>query len=288
VEQADTWLIGSGTIDIRRGILVGVLNVTPDSFSDGGDYVDVDAAVTAGLRMAAEGATLVDVGGESTRPGSEPVPVDAELARVLPVVRGLVGAGTAVSIDTRKAAVATAALEAGAVVVNDVKGFRDPAMIEAVAGSGAGVVVMHMLGEPRTMQDNPRYDDVVAEVRDFLVDRARALEEAGVTAESIAIDPGFGFGKTVAQNLELISRLREYVGLGYPVMLGTSRKSTLGQLTGEGDPKGRDGHTAVTTALGYERGARLFRVHNVAESRGALRIAAAIVDPDIWEEWQQD
>ncbi|MEX1038775.1 MAG: dihydropteroate synthase, partial [Acidimicrobiia bacterium] len=172
--------------------------------------------------------------------------------------------------------------------INDVTGFRNPDMIDVAAVSGCGVVVMHMLGDPRTMQKEPRYNDVVHEVRAFLLGQAQRLVDGGVNPAAIAVDPGFGFGKTVRHNLELVNRLGEIAGSGYPVMLGASRKSTLRELTGEEDPKRRDGHTAVMTALGFDRGARIFRVHDVAQSRDALRIAAAIVSPQRWEEWQQD
>lgn len=238
--------------------------------------------------MTEEGAALVDVGGESTRPGAEPVTVDEEMGRVIPVIEGLANSGMAVSVDTSKPEVARAAVDSGAVVINDVTGFTRPAMIEVAVESGAGVVVMHMRGEPRSMQQAPAYGDVVAEVRGFLLDRASRLIEAGVRPSSIVVDPGVGFGKTPRHNLDLIDRLGDLVSGGFPVMVGTSRKSTIEVLTGEADPKRRDGHTAVTTALAFERGARLFRVHNVPESRDALRIAAAIVDPKTWDEWQQD
>lgn len=282
------WRIADDVLDLQGGVLLGVLNVTPDSFSDGGDYVDVVDAVEAGRRMRADGAHLVDVGGESARPGAVPVTADEELSRVVPVLEALAQFGVPTSIDTSKPVVARAGIEAGARVVNDVTGFRDGQMVEVVASTGAGVIVMHMLGEPRTMQEHPRYDDVVVEVGDFLRSQAEMLTEAGVEPDAIVVDPGFGFGKTSFHNLELINRLPELVELGYPVMLGTSRKSTLQQVTGVPRPKDRDGHTAITTALGYERGARVFRVHNVAASLDALRIAAAIVDPRTWEEWQQD
>jgi dihydropteroate synthase len=268
--------------------LVGILNVTPDSFSDGGDYPDVDKAVAAGEAMVAEGATIIDVGGESTRPGAEAVPAGEETERVLPVIKGLVDRGVTVSIDTSKPEVAALAIASGASVINDVTGFRNPDMIDVAAGSRSGAVVMHMLGDPRTMQDEPQYDDVVGDVRAFLVGQALRLVDAGLDPSAVVVDPGFGFGKTTRHNLELVNRLGEIVTSGFPVMLGASRKSTLKTLTGEEDPKRRDGHTAVLTAIGFDRGARLFRVHDVGQSRDALRIAAAIVNPQRWEEWQQD
>ncbi len=269
-------------------MLVGILNVTPDSFSDGGDYLDVDTAVAAGEAMVADGATIIDVGGESTRPGAGAVPAGEEAERVLPVVRALVDRGVTVSIDTSKPEVAALAIASGASVINDVTGFRDPDMIELAAVSRAGVIVMHMLGDPRTMQAEPRYNDVVDDVRAFVVGQALRLIDSGVDPSAVVVDPGFGFGKTTRHNLELVKRLGEIVASGFPVMLGASRKSTLAKLTGEEDPKRRDGQTAVLTAIGFDRGARLFRVHDVAQSRDALRIAAAIVNPETWEEWQQD
>ncbi|MEX2135204.1 MAG: dihydropteroate synthase [Acidimicrobiia bacterium] len=269
-------------------MLVGILNVTPDSFSDGGDFLDVDEAVAAGEAMISEGATIIDVGGESTRPGARTVPAVEEADRVLPVVKGLVDRGVPVSIDTSKPEVAALAIDSGASVINDVTGFRNPDMIDIAAVSRSGVVVMHMLGDPRTMQNEPRYNDVVDEVKAFVVGQALRLVDAGVDPSAVVIDPGFGFGKTTRHNLELVNRLGEIVASGFPVMLGASRKSTLKTLTGEEDPKRRDGHSAVLTAMGFDRGARLFRVHDVGQSRDALRIAAAIVNPQRWEEWQQD
>ena len=238
--------------------------------------------------MHSEGADLIDVGGESTRPGADPVSEEEETDRILPVITRLVSKGVPVSVDTSKPEVALRALEAGASVINDVTGFRDPEMVDAAARTGAGVIVMHMRGDPRTMQDEPKYGDVVSEIRAYLVGRALQLEAAGVRPEAIVIDPGFGFGKTTRHNLELFSRLEELSRAGYPVMVGLSRKSTLGAITGEPDPKRRDTQTAIATSLAFERGARVFRVHDVAKSRDALRIAAAIVDPQQWEKWQQD
>ncbi len=285
---ATTWIAEPRSFDLAAGMLVGVLNVTPDSFSDGGLYADSHEAIMTGLELCEQGAEMVDVGGESTRPGASAISADEECERVLPVVAGLVNSGVPVSVDTYKPEVAARAIEVGADAINDVTGFTNPAMIELVASRSVGAIVMHMKGEPRTMQANPTYRDVVQEVSSFLLGRARALEAAGVDPQSIVIDPGFGFGKTLEHNLELLNRLDEICALGYPVMLGTSRKSTLGEVAGRQDPTSRDIATATTTALGFERGARLFRVHNVPASRDALRIAAAIVDPQRWDEWQQD
>jgi dihydropteroate synthase len=267
---------------------MGVINVTPDSFSDGGLHLDADAAVGAGQEMIAHGADLVDIGGESTRPGAEAVPAVEELRRVIPVVQALVATGAVVSIDTSKPDVARAALEAGAEIINDVTAAATRGMTELLAQSGAGVVLMHMKGTPRTMQRDPTYEDVVGEVAAFLESRAEEVMNAGVDRASIAIDPGIGFGKTVTHNLELIDRLEQLAGMGFPVVLGSSRKTFLGRVAGVEDPTGRDGVTAVTTALGFERGARVFRVHDVVSSRAALSLAAAIVNPQQWDEWSQD
>jgi len=254
---------------------MGVVNVTPDSFSDGGAWLDPDAAVAHGRRLIAEGADILDVGGESTRPGAEPVGETEELRRVVPVLERLAGAGARVSIDTSKAAVATAALAAGATIVNDVTALRgDPAMAGALAGARCDVCLMHMLGEPRTMQRDPRYGDVVDDVKAFL---ARRLEDAvahGIAEERIWLDPGIGFGKTIEHNLELLRRLGEIVALGRPVVVGTSRKSFLGTITGRG-PADRVPATIATNVLALAAGARIFRVHDVAQARDALLVAAA-------------
>ena len=260
--------------------LMGVVNVTPDSFSDGGLYLDPDAAIAHGLALEAEGAVILDVGGESTRPGSEGVSTEEELRRVVPVLEGLVKAGVTarLSIDTSKAAVATAALDAGATLVNDVTALRgDPEMVGVIAASGAGCCLMHMLGEPRTMQRDPRYDDVVADVKGFLEERLAFAVAAGIEEERILLDPGIGFGKTLEHNLELLRRLDELVTVGPPVMIGTSRKSFLGRLTGRQDPADRLAATIASCVIAYERGARVFRVHEVAPVADALKVAAATV-----------
>lgn len=266
---------------------MGVINVTPDSFSDGGLHLDAAAAVGAGQEMIALGADLIDIGGESTRPGAEAVPAVEELRRVIPVVEALVSEGAVVSIDTSKPEVARAALEGGAEIINDVTAGVTPGMTEVLGEYGAGVVLMHMKGTPRTMQRDPTYEDVVREVAAFLGSRAEEMMKV-VDRASIAIDPGIGFGKTVTHNLELIDGLGELTDIGFPVVLGTSRKTFLGRVAGIEDPTARDGVTAVTTALGFERGARIFRVHDVASSRAALSLAAAIVNPEQWDEWLQD
>jgi dihydropteroate synthase len=281
------WKLRTRQLDFSRGLIMGVINVTPDSFSDGGINLDPSVAVAAGLEMAEAGADLVDVGGESTRPGALPVDDAEEIGRVAPVVTALAAAGLVVSIDTSKPEVARVALEAGAELVNDVTAAASEGMVDVVSASGAGLILMHMKGTPRTMQENPDYEDVVAEVTKFLDQRASRALAGGVDPASVAIDPGIGFGKTATHNLELIDGLGRLVEMGYPVVLGASRKTFLGKVTGIADPGERDGVTAVTTALGFERGARVFRVHDVAASRAALSLVAAIVSPQKWHEWSQ-
>ena len=254
---------------------MGVVNVTPDSFSDGGRYLDARAAIDHGLELIKEGADLLDVGGESTRPGAEPVTAEEELARVEPVVAALAADGARVSVDTSKAAVAERALEAGATYVNDVSAFRfDPLLADVVAQSGAECCLMHMRGEPRTMQDDPRYDDVVSDVKAFLEARLAYAVQRGVKEERVHLDPGIGFGKTLEHNLELLRRLDEIVAIGRPVVVGTSRKSFLGKLTGR-EVGERVPATLATNVLALERGARIFRVHDVAPARDSLTVAAA-------------
>jgi dihydropteroate synthase len=265
--------------------LMGIVNVTPDSFSDGGAFLDADAAIAHAHRLVAEGAEILDVGGESTRPGAAPVAEAEELRRVLPVVAGLAERGNSaqISIDTSKAAVARAALAAGASFVNDVSALRaDPEMAGVVADSGAECCLMHMRGEPRTMQDDPRYEDVVDEVRAFLEERLAFAVGEGIAAERIMLDPGIGFGKTEAHNLELLRRLGEIAALGRPVVIGTSRKGFLGRIlgraAGRSEPVAVEDRLAGTVAsnvLAYERGASVFRVHDVAPVRDALAVAAA-------------
>jgi dihydropteroate synthase len=256
--------------------LMGVVNVTPDSFSDGGLFLDAEAAIAHGRELAREGAEILDVGGESTRPGAEEVSAEEETARVVSVVRGLAGVAT-VSIDTSKAAVAEAALDAGASIVNDVTALRhDPELGALCAERGAGLVLMHMLGDPRTMQDDPRYDDVVDDVKAFLAERLAVAVDAGVAEESIWLDPGIGFGKTLDHNLELLRRLGELRGLGRPLVVGTSRKSFLGKIDGSavGD---RIGGTIASSVLAAAEGADVLRVHDVAETAQATKMASAIL-----------
>ena len=264
---------------------MGVVNVTPDSFSDGGKWTDADLAVEHALALVEQGAQILDIGGESTRPGAEPVSAVEELARVIPVIEGIAASrpeGVRISADTAKAAVAAAALDAGADIINDVTAFTgDPEMKDVAANSGCDVCLMHMQGEPRTMQTNPTYGDVVSDVCSYLQVQVEGLVEAGVDADRIWLDPGIGFGKTVAHNLELLNRLDEVVALGHPVLLGTSRKSFIGKITGAevGD---RLPGSLASIVLGLERGARIFRVHDVKETVQALEIASATLSGINW------
>ena len=255
---------------------MGIVNVTPDSFSDGGLFLDAEAAVAHGRQLAEQGADVVDVGGESTRPGADAVPADQELARTEPVVAGLASAGIPVSIDTSKAAVAEGALAAGAAMVNDVTALRgDFDLAGLCADRDCEVVLMHMLGTPRTMQDAPTYDDVVDDVRAFLAERVAAAVGAGIAEERIWVDPGIGFGKTVEHNLELLRRLDELHDLGRPVVVGTSRKSFIGKLTGR-EVTERLGGTIASNVLALRAGADMLRVHDVQEVADAAKVAEAI------------
>jgi dihydropteroate synthase len=259
--------------------IMGVINVTPDSFSDGGRYLDRSAAVAHGQELEREGADILDIGGESTRPWSEGVSAAEERRRVVPVIEGLVegGATARISIDTSKAAVARDALRAGATMVNDVTAFRgDAEMAAVVAETGAECCLMHMLGSPRTMQEDPRYEDVVSDVKAFLEERLQFAVGAGIPEERIMLDPGIGFGKTRAHNLELLARLDEVAALGRPIVIGTSRKSFLGAITGR-EVDDRLAATIASNVLAYARGARVFRVHDVRPVRDALLVAAATV-----------
>jgi dihydropteroate synthase len=261
---------------------MGVINVTPDSFSDGGLFFDADVAVAHGRRLVAEGADILDIGGESTRPGSLPIDPEEEIRRVLPVVEALDGEDARISIDTTKSSVARAALAAGTTIVNDVSAFRfDPELAAVVAESGADCCLMHMLGEPRTMQDDPRYDDVVSDVKSFLEERLAFAIGEGVDEERVWLDPGIGFGKTADHNLELLRRLDELVAIGRPVAIGTSRKSFLGRLVGGRDETHRLPGTIATNVIALERGATIFRVHDVAQNADALKVAAATFSLDV-------
>jgi dihydropteroate synthase len=260
---------------------MGIVNVTPDSFSDGGEWFEREAAITHARVLVDEGAAILDVGGESTRPYSDPVPEDEERARVVPVIEALTDTGAQLSVDTMKLAVARDALAAGATYVNDVTAFRhDPALAGLVAEHGCDCCLMHMLGDPRTMQVDPRYDDVVSEIKAFLEERAAFAVAEGVAEERIHVDPGIGFGKTVDHNLELLRRLDEIVALGFTVVVGTSRKAFLGRLTGREDPHDRVAGTVATNVLALERGATVFRVHDVAATADALAVAAATLRGD--------
>lgn len=268
---------GMGAVPLSG--VMGVLNVTPDSFSDGGMFSRVEVAVEHGRSLHADGADIVDVGGESTRPGAEPVPADVESARVLPVIAALVAEAIPVSVDTMKADVAAAALEEGAVVVNDVSaGTADERMLEVVAGADAGIVLMHMQGSPATMQQNPRYDDVVVDVGDALRARADAARRAGIGGERILLDPGIGFGKTPAHNLALLARLDELVArLDHPVLVGPSRKSFIG-ATLDLPVAERDDPTLATVVWALERGASMVRVHDARAARRAADLLDALAE----------
>lgn len=265
------------SLQLQFPAVMGVVNVTPDSFSDGGRFFAADDALEQALALVREGAAIVDIGGESTRPGSELVSLDEELRRVLPVVEALAGrVGVPISVDTMKADVARRALAAGAAVVNDVSALRfDDEMVDVVAETGCPICLMHMQGMPKTMQDDPRYDDVVGEVLDFLEDRMAFALARGVREEQIVVDPGIGFGKTVAHNLALLDGLSRFTSLGRPVLLGASRKRFLGAILGV-EPSGRAIGTVATTVMGYLAGAHIFRVHDVKPNFEALRVALAV------------
>jgi dihydropteroate synthase len=274
-----TWLINGRECDLAvRGWIMGVLNVTPDSFSDGGRFLDAGRAVAHGLRMAADGADVLDVGGESTRPGAEPVTVGEELRRVVPVITALRPQTRAlISVDTMKPEVARAALDAGADIINDVGGMRDPAMLRAAAASGAGVIVMHMQGLPHTMQSQPRYGNVGDEVRAFFRERLDRMADAGIAPGRVALDPGIGFGKTPAHNLELLRGLEGLRLDARPLVAGVSRKSLIAHLLGDPDMARRRWPTVALSAWLRESGANVLRVHDVRENAEALRMIEAIV-----------
>ena len=265
------------SLELQYPAVMGIVNVTPDSFSDGGQFFAADAALEQALTLVREGASVVDIGGESTRPGSELVTLDEELRRVLPVIEALAGSvGVPISVDTMKAGVARRALAAGAAMLNDVSALRyDEEMVDVVAGSGAPVCLMHMQGMPKTMQEDPRYDDVVDEVLAFLEERMAFALARGVREEQIMVDPGIGFGKTVAHNLALLDGLERFTALGRPILLGASRKRFLGAILGT-EPSGRTVGTVATTVIGYLAGAHVFRVHDVKPNFEALRVALAV------------
>lgn len=272
---ATRWTVAGERLDLTDGALVGVLNVTPDSFSDGGEWTEPSRAIERAMSMIDDGASIIDVGGESTRPGAAPISLDEEASRAIPVLSGLADRGVTVSIDTYKAEMARLAVEAGASIVNDVTGFEDSAMVEVAASSDVGVVIMH--GRGQVLEDLPPDEDPVGEVGAFLQRRAETLIEAGVDRGRIAIDPGLGFAKRHEQSLALVAGVDRIVALGYPVMIGASRKGFLVGLAGAASWESRDSVTAAITALTFLRGASLFRVHDVARSRDALRLAGAIV-----------
>ncbi len=266
------------TLDLSQPRVMGILNVTPDSFSDGGRFLAREAALDQARAMAAAGAAIIDVGGESTRPGAEPVSEAEELERVIPVIEALRREiELPISVDTSKPAVMREAVRAGAGLINDVNALRAPGALEAAAEAGVPVCLMHMQGEPRTMQRDPRYQDVVAEVRDFLADRIAACEAAGIPAKRLLVDPGFGFGKTLEHNLTLLRRLHELTSLGRPLLVGLSRKSMLGALTGR-PVEARQAASLAAAVLAAERGAAIIRVHDVAETVDALAVTRAVME----------
>jgi len=274
------WRCGDRVLRLGgRTIVMGVLNVTPDSFSDGGLFADTETAVAHGARLLDEGADIVDVGGESTRPGAAPVDPDEERRRVVPVIEGLRRArpDAVLSVDTRRADVARAAIDAGATIVNDVGAGRDPAMLPLLAERAAGLVLMHMLGEPRTMQDDPQYDDVVAEVHEYLRERVETAVFAGIDTDRLAVDPGIGFGKDLGHNLELLRACSSFRDLGATVVIGASRKRFLGTLTGVEDPADRIEGSIAAAVLAVANGADAVRVHDVAATVRALAVADAVV-----------
>lgn len=271
------WRCGRFELALERPLVMGIVNVTPDSFSDGGRYDDPSRAVAHARALAEAGADIIDVGGESTRPGSDEVTPEEEARRVVPVIEALAGdLAIPVSVDTRHVDVARRSMAAGAAIVNDVSGFRDPAMVTLAAACNAGLVVMHMLGEPKTMQGDPHYTDVVAEVRAYLESRAAVLEAAGVARERIVLDPGIGFGKSTAHNLELLRRLGEVTPAEYPVLVGASRKRFVGEITGVAEPGGRLVGSVAAALWSCAAGAAIVRVHDVAETVQALQMWAAI------------
>jgi dihydropteroate synthase len=272
------WQCGRYEFSLERPILMGIVNITPDSFSDGGRHDHTDAAIAHARKLVAEGANILDIGGESTRPGAAPVALEAELARVMPVLEAVRDSGVAVSIDTCKAEVMRAVLAAGADIINDVTGMRSAQARAVVAANpNCGICVMHMQGEPRTMQQDPQYEDVVREVHEALLRQAHSLEQLGVGRARISLDPGFGFGKTVAQNYQLIAELETIVSSGYPVVFGVSRKSMLGAVTGRAVDQRLAGSIAAALA-GVAHGAEVLRVHDVGETRDALIIWQSVKD----------
>lgn len=273
------WQCRDRSIDLSSPKIMGIVNVTPDSFSDGGKYYSSAQAIEHGLQLAEEGADILDIGGESTRLGAEEVSVHSELERVIPVIEALSARGLVVSVDTSKPEVMTAAAQVGAQIINDVYALRRDGALEAAEKSGCGVCLMHMQGEPRTMQKNPVYTDLLSEVKSFLAERARALTDLGVSAEKIVLDPGFGFGfgKTVSQSFELLAKTEDFLSLGYPLLYGMSRKSSLGAVTGITKAEERLISSVTAHLLAVERGASIVRVHDVKQMKEALTIYKAMV-----------
>jgi dihydropteroate synthase len=272
------WRCRNRTIDLTRPVVMGILNVTPDSFSDGGRYAAVDAALERARQMAAEGAAIIDVGGQSTRPGALDVEESVEIARVLPVIEAIAESGddVAISIDSSKPGVMKAAVAAGACIINDVYALRAPGARAAAAATQAGVCLMHMQGEPRTMQQSPHYNDVVGEVSEFLLRERHACVEAGIAAECIAFDPGFGFGKSLEHNLTLLKELSRFAALGAPLLVGVSRKSVIGKILGKAVDDRLHGGLGLA-ALAVSRGARIIRTHDVGPTRDAIRCVSAVL-----------
>jgi dihydropteroate synthase len=277
---AERWICGRFEFQLKRPILMGIVNVTPDSFSDGGQHARTESAIRHAHNLIQEGADIVDIGGESTRPGALPVSVQDELARIRPVIKALVHSGVALSVDTCKPEVMQAVLDMGADIINDVTGMRDPAAQRLVARHGhCGVCMMHMQGEPRTMQTAPHYNDVTRDIKAELLGQAHVLQALGVQVERISLDPGFGFGKTVEQNYALLANLNLIAETGYPLVLGVSRKSMIGAVTGQSVDQRLTG--SITAALaGVMRGARVLRVHDVRETRDALAVWHAVQDAE--------
>jgi dihydropteroate synthase len=266
---------GKFKLSLTRPLIMGVVNVTPDSFSDGGRFIQLNHALSHAKALIAEGADLLDIGGESTRPGAAPVSLDEERRRVLPLLEKLAGRAVPISIDTQKPALMREAVAAGAAMINDVCGFREPGAFEAVADSDAAICIMHMLGEPRTMQQAPRYDDVTVDVREYLAARVVAAQRAGIRLERIVIDPGFGFGKTLAHNLRLLHELHRLKDIGGALLAGLSRKTMLGTITGR-DPTQRIHASTSAALIAVQNGAHIVRVHDVAATRDALAVWQAV------------
>ena len=272
---------GGRPLNLDSPVVMGVLNVTPDSFSDGGDYFDPSLAVARGISMVNDGAAIIDLGGESTRPGAEPVSIQQELDRVLPVLAALVAeVEVPISVDTRHAEVMTAAIDAGAGMINDVNALRGPGAMSAVRQSSVAVCLMHMHANPETMQDNPQYSDPVQEICDFLTDRVSATEAAGIDRQRLVLDPGFGFGKTLDHNLQLLAQLGKFSRLGLPLLVGLSRKSMIGEILGVSASQRLYGSVAAAV-LAVERGAQIVRCHDVAETCQALKVVSAISEKNL-------